>query len=215
MAASVITFSVQMGSDGTAIARAVADKLGYRYYDQEITSQAAALVGVSPETMANAERRPSFIERMLERLALATVVSDGVVPAPASTNPAVYTMTSSDYRQIIERVVTELATRGDCVIVGHAGQAILKHEKIVLKVLVHGSQEQRAQRVSKETNIASAEALHLVKENDGQRAGFFKDAYNVDWLDSSLYDLTLNTDDVDPETAISLVLTSAKAAAAP
>ncbi|HLF72447.1 MAG TPA: cytidylate kinase-like family protein [Dehalococcoidia bacterium] len=212
MTASVITFTVQLGTGGPSIARAVADKLGYRFYDSEITSQAAALVGVSPDTMANAERRPSFIERMLERLALATVVSDGIVPGSASANPAALTMTSADYRQIIERVVTELATIGDCVIVGHAGQVILRKRKTgVLKVFVHGSQTRRAERLATAASISRNEAQSLIRESDNQRAAFFKDAYDIDWIDSNLYDLTLNTDDVEEDTAVQLVMTSAGA----
>jgi cytidylate kinase len=207
MPVTVVTFSVQQGSDGHRIAQLVALKLGFAYYDAEIVSQAASIAGVSPETVAAAERWPTFIERMLERLAMTTVVSEGVMPAPPSTNPSTLMMTSADYRQIIEQVVMTLAERGRCVIVGHAGQVILKNTPSVFKVLVSGSVERRAQRIAEEQGLSAKDALNYIKDSDKQRVEFFKHVYGVDWLESSLYDMTLNTDDIDTDTAVSMVLT--------
>jgi cytidylate kinase len=207
MPVKVVTFSVQQGSEGHRIAQLVGQKLGFPYYDNEIVSEAASIAGVSPETVAAAERWPTFIERMLERLAMTTVVSEGVMPAPPSTSPSTMMMTSSDYRAIIEQVVSNLAERGGCVIVGHAGQAVLKNTPAVFKVLVSGSPERRAKRIMEERELNEKDALAYVKSSDSQRIDFFKHVYSQDWLDSSNYDLTLNTDDIDVETAVSMVLT--------
>lgn len=206
MVVKVVTFSVQQGSDGHRIAQLVAQRLGYRYYDAEIVSQAAAIAGVSPETVASAERWPTFIERMLERLAMTTVVSEGVMPTPPSTSPSTMMLTSADYRQIIEQVVGSLAEQGKCVIVGHAGQVVLKNTPDVFKVLVTGSLEKRVKRIIAEQNLSEKDATSLIKDSDHQRIEFFKHVYGIDWLDSSIYDLTLNTDDFDTEGAVSLVL---------
>ena len=212
MTASVVTLSVQLGSGGYEIAQQLSRKLGYRYYDREITSQAASLVGVSQETVAAAERWPSFIERMLERLALASASAEGVLPGTPASSSVVLTMTSADYRRIIEQVVIELAKRGKCVIVGHAGQVVLKDQvEGIFNILVHGGAAKRSERLSKEQGISLEEAQKLVKESDDQRTDLFKHAYNTDLLDSSLYDLTINTDDVDDEAALTLVLTGVEA----
>jgi hypothetical protein len=207
MPVKVVTFSVQQGSDGHRIAQLVGQKLSFPYYDNEIVSEAASIAGVSPDTVAAAERWPTFIERMLERLAMTTVVSEGVMPAPPSTSPSNMMMTSADYRAIVEQVVSNLAERGNCVIVGHAGQAVLKNTPAVFKVLVSGSPEQRTQRLVEEQGISEKEAAAAVKNSDHQRVDFFKHVYNIDWLDSSHYDMTLNTDDINVETAVSMVMT--------
>jgi cytidylate kinase len=211
MAANVVTFSVQLGSGGFEIAQDIAEKLGYRYLDSEVIAQAAALAGVSPETIAAAERWPTFVERMLERLALTTVVSEGVLPTPPTANPATMMLTSADYRQLVEQVVQSLAAEGRCVIIGHAGQAILQNTRHVFKVLVHGSKDRRAARLSAEQGIDVKEAMSQIKDADRQRVEFFKHVYNMEWLDSSTYDMTINTDDVERETAVSLVLTGISA----
>jgi cytidylate kinase len=213
MPVSVVTFSVQQGSDGHRIAQIVGQRLGFPYYDNEIVSEAASIAGVSPDTVAAAERWPTFIERMLERLAMTTVVSEGVMPAPPSTSPSTMMMTSSDYRAIIEQVITNLAERGGCVIVGHAGQAVLTNTPAVFKVLVSGSPDRRAQRLMEERGIDENEAKATIKSSDSQRIDFFKHVYNIDWLDSSHYDMTLNTDDIEVESAVSLVLSGIESTA--
>ncbi len=211
MAANVVTFSVQLGSGGFEIAQDIAEKLDYRYLDSEVIAQAAALAGVSPETIAAAERWPTFVERMLERLALTTVVSEGVLPTPPTANPATMMLTSADYRQLVEQVVQSLAAEGRCVIIGHAGQAILQNTPQVFKVLVHGSKDRRAARLSEELGIDNQDAMSQLKVADRQRIDFFKHVYNMEWLDSSTYDMTINTDDVDRQTAVSLIMTGISA----
>ena len=210
MAAKVVTFAIQLGSGGEEIARSVAQTLGYRYLDHEVISRAAEIAGVSPETIAAAERWPTFIERMLERLALTTVVSEGVLPAPP-TNAGAMMLTSADYRALIEQVVQSLAEEGECVIVGHAGQAILQQTPQVFKVLVHGSEERRALRLAETENIGIREAREQVRSYDSQRAAFFKHAFGIDWRDSTIYDITINSDDVDTETVVSWILTGVQA----
>ena len=50
-----------------------------------------------------------------------------------------------------------------------------------------------------------------MKDWDHQRIEFFKHVYNLDWLGSETYDMAINTDDVDKDTAISLIMTGVEA----
>src|SRR5687768_8495518 len=104
MTANVIALSVQTGSAGFAIAHQVADQLGYRYYDWEITSEAASRAGVSPNEVIAAERVPGFVERMMRRLGAASAVTVEGSPvfgelSPAAWTTALQSLTSDDYRQ--------------------------------------------------------------------------------------------------------------------
>jgi cytidylate kinase len=218
MAASVVTFSVQVGAPGTAIARQVAEALSYRYYDWEVTSQAAALAGVSPEVIVASERVPGFLERVLNRLLSASALSADETQAIFGPNPAVVTaalqsLSSEDYRSFIERVLAGLADRGEAVIVGHAGQAALAGRPGVLRVLVHGSAERRAERLAAEREMSPEEALKAIIQSDMDRAKFFKRAYKLDWLGAAAYDLTLNSDNIPTETARDIVLAAARSIA--
>lgn len=213
MPATVVALSVQNGSGGYSIAHRVADSLGFRYYDWEITSEAAVRAGVSPNEVIAAERVPGFLERMMRRLgAVSTVSLEGSFsePSPATWGMAIQSLTSDDYRQFIERVVMELADRGDAVIVGHAGQYTLRTTPGVLRVIVHGSPSIRAERVAEEQAIDLERAKENVRQSDKDRTEFFKRVYHIDWLDSGLYDLSLNTDHLSVDFAADAVIAAAK-----
>ena len=209
MAASVVTFSIQVGSGGSSISRAVADRLAYRFYDWEIISQAAQEAGVSPEVLAVAtsERRPSFMERVLGRLAGFDVEDDSTAAAiGASPN----LLTSEDYRQFIEHVVQELGSQGDAVIVNRAGQVLLKDTPGVFRVLIHGSPEYRAQRFATTQGREINEVRKMLADSDRQRGEYLKRVYRIDWLASPNYDLAINTDRIDHQLAIDMIVTATR-----
>ena len=56
MSRSVICISRTTGAAGEELAKIVADKLGFRYVDEEIVTRAAELAGVSPGVIAESER---------------------------------------------------------------------------------------------------------------------------------------------------------------
>jgi cytidylate kinase len=214
MAAKTITFSVQVGSGGFEVARAVAERRRFRYFDWEVTARAANEAGATPAALAAAERVPSFVERVLERFAHAGAYlgdAPGVLgePTAASIGLAVQTMSSDQYRRFIERVVREIAEQGDAVIVGHAGQVVLRDNPTVLRVFVCGSTARRADRLAVEQSTTPEAALPTVEESDRDRIAFFKRVYHVDWLDAHLYDLTLNTDRLSLTAAADLTMSAA------
>jgi cytidylate kinase len=207
--------SVQAGSGGFNVAHHVAEQLGFRYYDWEVTSEAAARAGVPPAEVEAAERVPGFLERMMRRLgAVSSVSIEGGAsfadPHPAMWDTAVANLNSDDYRPFIERVVNELADQGSALIVGHAAQHILRNRPGTLKVLILGSADVRARRLAREQNIDVKQALQNIKASDKDRADLLKKVYKFDWLDSTRYDLTFNTDNVSSNLAINAVIAAAK-----
>jgi CMP/dCMP kinase len=215
MPATAIAFSVQTGSGGFAVARQVAERLGYRYYDWEITSEAAARAGVSPNEVIAAERVPSFVERMMRRLGAASAVTVEGSPlfgelSPAAWTTAIESMTSDDYRQFIERIVTELADQGDAVIVGHASQYTLKDRPGTLRVLVHGSLQNRTERLAVEQELTLDEARMRIKQSDKDRGELLRRIYHFEWLDAAMYDISFKTDRLSLDYVADAVVSAAK-----
>ena len=210
MTASVVTFSIQLGSGGYVVAEAAAQMLGYRYIDRDVLALAASRAGVTQELVASAEQWPRLIERLMNNLAAVSVPEDEDIPAPAILLDGMTMRQSSDYRNLIEQVVHDLSSQGSCAIVGHAAQVILKGQDNVLKVLLVGSPERRAERIRRDQGVSSDEARKTVRDSDRERRRFFKNAYGVDWLEPSLYDLVLNTDALDDPTAAAIVLKAAR-----
>jgi cytidylate kinase len=215
MPASVVALSVQTGSGGFALAHRLSEHLGFRYYDWEITSEAAARAGVSPTDVIAAERVPGFIERVMRRLGAASAVSmDGTSvfadPSPAVWNNAIASLDSDSYRPVVERVVLELAEQGDAVIVGHASQYTLREHEGVLRVLIHGSPDARTKRLAIEQATDIKKAAELIKQSDKDRSELLKRVYHFNWLDANMYDLTINTDHLSVEYATDIVIAAVK-----
>jgi cytidylate kinase len=215
MPASVVALSVQTGSGGFALAHQLAEQLGFRYYDWEITSEAAARAGVQPTDVIAAERVPGFIERVMRRLGAASAVSmDGTSvfadPSPAVWTNAIASLDSDSYRPVVERVVLELAEQGEAVIVGHAAQYTLRDNPGVLKVLIHGSEEARSRRLAMEQGTDLKKAVELIKQSDKDRSELLKRVYHFNWLDANMYDLSVNTDHLTVEYAAGVVAQAVK-----
>jgi len=215
MSATVVALSVQTGSGGFALAHQLSEQLGFRYYDWEITSEAAARAGVSPTDVIAAERVPGFIERVMRRLGAASAVSmDGTSvfadPSPAVWTNAIASLDSDSYRPVVERVVLELADQGEAVIVGHASQYTLRDHAGVLRVLIHGSAESRAERLAAEQSTDIKRATELIKQSDKDRSELLKRVYHFNWLDANMYDLTINTDQLTIDYATDVIVAAVK-----
>jgi len=129
MQASVVTFSIQVGSDGFSVAQSVAEKLGYHYSDWAITSRTMA--SLSSYLPAGTENR-GFVDRMMARLAVANLFQEEVpesMLASGSTdaaNEAIQSLSDDTTRASVEEIVRELASAGRAVIVGHGSQIVLQ-----------------------------------------------------------------------------------------
>lgn len=205
MATRVISISRQVGTAGEEVARAVADRLGFRYVDYQVIQEAAAEAGVSPETVSEAEHTPSLLTRILEALARnpAMPAAGWADPVPLTTSPL---YTSADYRRFLEQVIRDLADRGECVIVGHAAQVILRDRADTVRALITGSPKFRARRIMTGMGVDEKEALKIIERTDNERLEYFRRFYDTGWLTPSTYDLCINTDRLSPGQAAEVIV---------
>ncbi len=164
----VITLSREMGSLGTAIAHQVAEALGYRMVWREVINEAAARAG-APEMALDA----------LDDLGLLDV------------RPTLQQRRA--YHQSVQQVLTELASAGDIVIVGRAGQVVLRDQPHVLHTRIIAPLELRTQRIAASQHISAAAARAQIQNSDRMRSTYVRQAYKIDWDDPELYDLVVNT----------------------
>lgn len=209
MAQKLITFARELGSGGEEVARRVAERLGIPLLDREIISRAASLAGVSEETILEAEKVPSFLNRMIELLGRYPVAAELV--GPTTDLPPVPPLSTEQYRSLIEDVIRGIAARGDALILGHAGQMALKDVRGILRVYVCAPWHLRLARIMGAENLDRQAAEKRLKSNDKQLAEFYQAHYRVNWQAPHLYDLILNTERFTPEEAAEVVLRAAAA----
>lgn len=184
--------------------------MNLRVIDYQVIQDAAREAGVSPETVSEAERAPSLLTRFLEALA-----RNPGIPAAAWADPIPLTTTplytSEDYRGLIEHVIRDLGTQGNCLIIGHAAQVILKDRADVLRVLITGSMGPRGRRIMQGMGIDEKAAQKTVEKSDAERIDFFRRFYDIRWTDASNYDISISTDHLTATAAASLVVAAARA----
>ena len=193
MTRQTICISHATGAGGTAIGRAVAERLGFRFADEEVISEAAEWAEIDPALVADAERRKPLVSRLLggfgggpERTPSGEVAR--MVPAEA------------DLRSLIRVVLRSIADRGSVVLVSHAASYALA-DRGVLRVLVTASPETRAERVE--------EGAKQIKREDEGRASYLKRFYGVEQELPIHYDLVINTDVLSTDEAAELIATAA------
>ena len=204
MKTSVVCVSHATGAGGNEVGRLVAERLGFRYVDEELVSQAALRAGVDASEIADEERRKSWLARVLDDLA----VGGGEAWAMTGLGPygAVGVATTSDeLRAYIREAIEETAGHGKAVIVAHAASHALAGRQETLRVLVTASPATRAGRVAEAEGLDETRAAKAIKDADAGRADYLRRFHGVEQELPTQYDLVLNTDQLSPEQAAALI----------
>jgi cytidylate kinase-like protein len=198
VAARVVCISRVDAAGGAAVGSLVAQRLGFRYVDEEIIEQAAEKAGADPEDVADVEQRKSRLLRFIEDLGHFAPDAD-----VSGTRVA-----DQSHRELIQDVIAEVADQGSAVIVAHAASHALAGEKGVLRVLLTASADARARDAAKR-GLETEEAERAVRDADAARADYLKRFYSVDNELPSQYDLVVNTERIGPEQAADLIVLAA------
>ena len=214
MPARVICISRALAAGGEVVGHQVAERLGFRYLDEEIVALAAERAELDPEVVADVERRRSFVRRLFEggggaedALTRASVDfgDDELTRAAVAKRPS----RAADFRALIRQVIYEQAEEGSVVIVAHAASIALRGRPDLLRVLVTASVDTRARRVADEHDLDRKEAAEIVRESDTARLDYLKRFYGYGEETAADYDLVINTDVLTPTMAVELTLSAA------
>lgn len=172
----VITISREFGSGGRTIGRMVAQKLGIPCYDAELIQKIALETGFNETYIQEAgEYTPgSFLSNVFSNRS--------------------YGPTNEDYLWKVQyQIITELAEKGACVIVGRCADYILKDTANCLKVFIHADMAFRAKRIVEVYGERDISPEQRLKDKDKRRAAYHRFYTNMKWGQSQNYHLTLDS----------------------
>ena len=117
-------------------------------------------------------------------------------------------MLPRDLRYIdeLKRLVEEVAERGDSVIVGRGGQAMLAGRPGVLHVRVVCDPEVRMQRIADRDSMTVEAARVRVTDSDQQREAWHQKYFNIDYRSPYLYHVVVNSGWLSEEAATELIV---------
>ena len=177
----VIVIGRQYGSGEHDIGKALAEKLGYHFYDNEIIQMTAGSTGYDPQFIKDREENMtnSFLYDLMSQM-------------------YVYSETQESPRdEIFEseaKVIRDLAEKGNCVIVGRCADYVLRDRPDTLKVYLHASEDFRTERIMKTENLSREDALQKVRRMDRRRSDNYRYYTRRIWGRAQNYDLTVNTE---------------------
>lgn len=172
----IITISREFGSGGRTIGKRVAEELGIPCYDNELLQKIAEESGFQENYIKEAgEYAPGGF--------LATAFSHRT----AGANNADYLW------QIQFKIISELAEKGSCVIVGRCADYILRDKADCLRVFIHADMKFRAERIVREYGERAESPEQRLKDKDKRRAAYHRFYTDMKWGHAQNYDLTLNS----------------------
>lgn len=177
----VIVIGRQYGSGGHDIGKALAERLGYAFYDNEIIQITAGSTGYDPQFIRDREENMtnSFLYDLMSQM-------------------YVYSETQeSPHDEIFEseaNVIRNLAEKGNCVIVGRCADYVLRDRPATLKVYLHASEHYRTKRIMKTENLSKEDALQKIRRMDHRRSDNYRYYTGRLWGRAQNYDLTVNTE---------------------
>ncbi len=227
----VITISGSLASGAREIAQATATALRLDYVDQEILVEAARRLGVSVSAVESRDERPSSIgERigsvlrtMMERSAAAgatdPITGGGLEMVLGRTYGEAAELPSDaprgqlddeSYLRTLTAVITGIAARGNVVILGRGGQAILQHHPESIHVCVVAGRQQRIEALMTRDGLSAQDAERRIKQSDHNRQAFHRRFFKVEAENPCLYDLMIHSGRISQAGAIALIEVAAR-----
>ena len=183
----IITVSREFGSGGRELGKRIADNLGIAYFDREI------ITAVSEGSQLD----ENYVEAVLDRGLFRDIP---VTFGRSIANMSNVTHTTQKIVSEQHRIITEMASRGDCVIVGR-NAVLLLHEFNPLKLFVYADMSSKIHRCRNRApegeHLTDKEMARMIKRIDKARSRthtFFSD---IPWGAKEGYHLCVNTTDTD------------------
>lgn len=195
----IITVSRQFGSGGRSIGKAVAEKLGYAYYDSELVEEVAKKTGL----------HPSYIEDAGEYAPGKSILSYAF--SSGSSHLSGSQMNANDYLWSAQcNIIMELAEKGNCVIVGRCADYILRERDDCLNVFIYADKKYRADRIVSLYGVRDKSPEKRLEEKDSKRKVNYKYFTGRNWGDFENYHIALDSSALTAEKCVEIITDLAK-----
>ena len=196
----IITISRAFGSGGRTIGKAVAERLGIPYYDEELVDKVAEESGFHTDYIQEAGEYAPVSNSFLFNIAV-------------SSNPVamMHSMSMSDQLFVYQtKVIQELADQGPCVIIGRCADYILRDREDCLHVFVHADLEHRGARVLEKYGETKQPIKKRLTDKDNKRRVYYKHYTNRNWGEAQNYHLSLNSGLIGIDKCVDIIVDIAK-----
>jgi cytidylate kinase len=194
----VISVEREYGCGAANIAQTIASRLGWKLWDHDISAEIARRLKCKTELVeAREERCDSMFYRLIKSFMRGSF-------EPSVDSADLELLDAEHLAILFEKVVTEIAQRGDCVIVGRGAPWFLRDREDAFHVFLYAPYAEKMRRLLA-VGESEKEAQHLLESVDPERAAFIRKYYGKVWPDRSLYNIMMNTS-IGDDTVITTIL---------
>lgn len=182
----IVTIEREFGSGGGGIACELARRMGWKLWDQQLTSEIAQRARVTESAVALCDER---VDGRLYRFAKAFWRGSYERSMPMNSAHAFDT---DRMMALVEEIMQTIAAEGNAVIVGRGAPFFLRQREDTYRVFTYAAHDEKIRRLLA-MGKSREEAEDLVENVDKERVAYIKHYFNADWPTRSLYHLMINT----------------------
>lgn len=211
---ATITISRQYASGGEEIAARVAELLGYTIFDKTMMAEVARDVGLTEHEIVDFKETDQhslgFLDRLLGRKLTVAEMRTWEEDIRGVRTPAVVRVSDSQAIAMVQGAMDAASKRGNVVIVGRGGQAILRGRPDVLHVRIEAPLEHRVQRLVMRDELTPTHAELEIEDHDRAARDYVRRYHDLEPHDPMHYHLLINTGLLDLETAAQVIALAAQ-----
>lgn len=193
MSGHIITINRLYGSNGRRIGKALAERLGIRFYDSELLKLAGERKGIPYEELVKVDEKRANLWRY--------PVEDEYQMSPQyRTEPLNDVLFEAE-----KEIILELAEKEDCIIVGRCANAILKDCQSCRSVFVYAPVETRIATIMQRASTDEKNAKSLVRRMDKQRKCYYEYYTDEKWTDMNQYTLCVDSSRIPEKELLTLL----------
>jgi cytidylate kinase len=194
----VLTIEREYGSGANDIACQVAQRLGWKLWDQLLTTEIARHLECESHHIEQREEcRDPLYYRLFKSFLRGSF--------EGSLNASKMKMADAEsIRTVAEQLVRAAANEGNCVIVGRGSAYYLHDQADAFHVFVYAPLEEKVRRLQ-EAGKSEHEAIQLAQTVDQDRADFIKHCFGVEFPRRQYFHMMINSA-IGNEPAIQMIL---------
>ena len=183
---NVLTIDREYGSGAAEIAQQIADRLGWKLWDQLLTDEVARqLECESLHVEKHEERGDPLYYRVFKAFLRGSYEGTQIAPQIKIAD-------AENIRRVSEQVVRKAAAQGNAVIVGRGSAYYLRDEHDAFHVFIYAPFKERVRRL-KQGGKSEEEAIELACNVDRDRAEFIKQNFGIKFPERHFFHLMVNS----------------------
>jgi cytidylate kinase len=183
---TVLTIEREYGSGANDIAQKISERLGWKLWDQLLTTEIAQRLECDRlHVERHEERRDPLYYRLFKAFLRGSF--------EGSLNAGRLKLADAEaIRGVAEQLVKRVAKEGNSVIVGRGSAYYLHDSPDVFHVFVYAPFERKVRRLQ-QMGKSQQEAIELAETVDLDRAAFIKRHFGIQWPSREYFDLMINS----------------------